>query len=109
MLDLGEIGVGIAVVDQRVEVVGHLPDAFLAALQRAVFRFLRDYKIVGLVGVVLAIELGDLGIGVGFVVAEFFFGFALAVAGGYEIVPVVDFMERAIGGYRLHNSSIMNR
>jgi hypothetical protein len=50
---------------------------------------------------ILAMELGDLGIGVGFVVAELFLGLALFVAGGHEIIAVVDLVERTVGDSEL--------
>jgi hypothetical protein len=55
---------------------------------------------------ILAIELGDLGIGVGFVVAELFLGLALFVAGAHEIIPVVDLVERTVGDSELHTPQL---
>jgi len=44
MFDLGEIGVGVAFVHQRVEVVGHFPNAFFAASEVAVLGFFWSTK-----------------------------------------------------------------
>ena len=73
MLDLRKVGVRIAFVNQRIQVFSHLPDTFLATIQAAVLGFLLDDKIECLAGMILAIELGDGGVCVGFVVAKFLF------------------------------------
>src|SRR5260221_1659844 len=71
MLDLRKVGVRIAFVNQRIQVFSHLPDTFRPAIQTAIFRFLVDDKIECLAGMILAIELRDGGVCVGFVIAEF--------------------------------------
>src|SRR5215467_5723222 len=88
MLDLRQVGVGIALVHQRVQILGHFPNALFPARQAAILRLFLQHEIIGLLGVVFAIELGDAGIGVGFVVTELFLGFSLAIAGGNKIVPL---------------------
>jgi hypothetical protein len=96
MLDLSEIGVGVAVVHQCVQILGHFPNALLISIQATIFRLLAQDKIKRLVGVVLTIKLRYRGIGVGLVIAEFLFRFTLTIAGGYEVVPVVQLLERGI-------------
>src|SRR5262245_25223286 len=82
MLDLRQVGVGIAFVHQRVQILGHFPDALFPARQAAILRLFLQHEIIGLLGVVFAIELGDAGIGIGLVVTELFLGFSLAIAEG---------------------------
>src|SRR5580698_5463028 len=105
MLDLGEVGIGVAVVDERVEVVGGLPDAFPAAVQAEKFLALCQDKVEGLMRVVLSIEFGHAGVGLSVVVAELFLGLSLFVAAGNEIVPVVEMLKRVFGGYAMHAKS----
>jgi hypothetical protein len=98
MLNLGEVGIRIAVVDQGVEIVGHFPDALFAAVQGAILSLLFDDKIECLVSVILAVELGYGGIGVGLIVAELVLGLALAIADGDKVVPIVELLQRGIIG-----------
>ena len=57
VLDLREVGVGIAVVHQRVQEVERLPDVHLPPVERQVLALLRPHEIERLVRVVQAIEL----------------------------------------------------
>src|SRR4029077_13562076 len=57
MLDLSQGGRRNDFVNQSIQILSHLPDAFLAAIQAAIFRFLVDDKIECLAGMILAIEL----------------------------------------------------
>ena len=59
VFDLGEVGVGIAVVYQRVEVLHRFPDTHLAAVQRSELAPLGESEIAGLVDVIEAVELAD--------------------------------------------------
>src|SRR6516164_635572 len=54
----------------------------------AVLGFFLEYEVVGLASVIFAVELGDARIGLGLIVAELSFGFALLVASGDEVVPI---------------------
>ncbi len=89
MLDLSQVGIRVAVIHQRVEIVRHVPDALFAASEAGILVLLARNEIECLVGMVLAIELRNRGIGILLVIAEFFFRFALAITGGDEIVPFV--------------------
>ena len=93
MLDLGEIGVGIAVVDQRVEKLGRLPDGLLAPGQAEVLLFLAQHVVDGLVLVVQAVELGDAGRGGRVVHAELFLGPAFLVPAFEKLIPFFEIMQ----------------
>ena len=69
VLDLGEVDVGIAVVDQRVEVLQRLQHRHRPAVQRQVVALLPEDEVERLVRVVQAVELRDPLVGV-LVVAE---------------------------------------
>src|SRR5438445_13281950 len=105
VLGLREIGIGIAVVHQGVQILGHFPDAFLVSIQAAIFRLLAEDKIERLVGVVLAVKLRYRGIGVGLIVAEFLFRFAFTIAGGYKLVPLVHVLQRGVISVVLHGDA----
>src|SRR6266702_3749325 len=94
VLGLRHIGIGIAIVNQRVKVLGHFPDTLLSPLQPAVFGFLLQDEIQCLVLVVLPVELRHRGVGVGLIVPELLFRFALPVADGHKIVPLIQFFQR---------------
>src|SRR5215475_12424918 len=102
MLDLRNVGIRVAVVDQRIQILRHFPDALLAALQAAIFGLLLDDEIESLLGVVQAIKLGDRGIRISLVITELFFRFALTIAGSYEIVPIVELRKRCVFGEVSH-------
>jgi hypothetical protein len=93
---LRKVRIGIAVVHQRVQELRHLPNALLAARQAAIFGLLPDHKIKGLVRVILAVKLGDRGVGVRLVIPEFFLRLALAIARGDKIVPIVELFQRCV-------------
>src|SRR5215467_9666780 len=88
MLYLRQVGVGIALVHQRVQILGHFPNALFPARQAAIFRFFLQHEIISLLGVVFPVELGDAGVGSGFVVTKLLFGLSLAIPGGNKIVPL---------------------
>src|SRR6266699_2297473 len=107
MFDLGQIGVGIAVVHQRIQVLRHFPDTFLAPRQAAVFGLFSQHEIKSLASVVLTVELRHGGIGFRLVVAKLFFRFALTIAGGDKIVPIVQFLQRRVLGSIFHNDTLI--
>ena len=69
VLDLGEVDVGIAVVDQRVQELERLEHRHRPAVQRQVVALLLQDEVQRLVGVVLEVELRHALVGV-LVVAE---------------------------------------
>src|SRR5262245_46557388 len=96
MFNLREVGIRIALVNQRVEILGHLPDRLFAALQAAIFHLLLQHKVQRLVGVILAVELGDRGIGISVVVAELFFRLAGLIPALDKIIPILELLQGSI-------------
>jgi hypothetical protein len=94
MLDLGKIGIRIARIHQRIEVLGGLPDASLPPLQRKVLGAFSHHEIQRLVSVILAVKLSDAWIGVLGVVAELFLGLARPISPSYKIIPLIQVLER---------------
>jgi hypothetical protein len=97
VLNLGEVSVRIAVVDEGVEEFGGFPDSFLALLEREVLLLLAEDVVDCLVLVVLAIELGYAGGGLGIVYPEFFLALALFVAAGEKTIPFFEIVKGVIG------------
>src|SRR5439155_25543025 len=79
----------------------------LAAVQAAVFCLLSQDESKCLASVVLTVKLRHGGIGVGFVVPELLFRFALTIAGGDKIVPIVQFLHRCVPGRLFHNETFI--
>jgi hypothetical protein len=90
VLDLGKVGIRVAVVNESVQVIGGVPDAFLSAFEFAELPFLLQDKSHGLVGVVQPIELGDRGVNLVIEVAELRGSLPLLVPGGHEFIPLID-------------------
>ena len=61
VLDLGEVDVGVAVVDERVQVLQGLPHAHRPAVEREVLALLPEDELHRLVRVVLPVELAHGG------------------------------------------------
>ena len=106
VVGLGEVGIGIAVVHQGVQILGGFPDAFLAALERKVLGAPGTDELDRLAGMILAIEVGHSGGGIGGVVAEFVFGFSRTVAGGDKIVPLVEALCHGEVPSDIHHSTL---
>jgi hypothetical protein len=87
MLDLREIGVGVAVIDQSVKELCRFPDGLVAFLKRKIFLLLAENVVDGLVLVVQAVKLGYTWGNGGVVLAELLLAFAFFVATGKESVP----------------------
>jgi hypothetical protein len=87
VLDLREIGVRVAVVDQRIQVLHRLPDAHLPPRLQQVLALLPQDESQRLVSVVEPIELFDAGPDVRAVVAEAGFGL-LDIVGRLPVVQV---------------------
>src|ERR1700682_1490475 len=95
MLDLSELGIWIAFVDQCVEKFHCLPDSHLGAVSREELFFLIENEIAGLVSMILAVKLAHtrrrgLAI-VAEIVGLLFFG----VASLDEVVPLFQASKRA--------------
>ena len=70
VLQLRHVGVGVAVVDQLIQIFGRLPDAHLHPVQAEILLPLGHAELVGLEGVVEAVELADRRAGVGLIIPE---------------------------------------
>jgi hypothetical protein len=70
VIELREIGIGIALVHDVVEVIEHLPDGHLLSVERQVLGLLPLHEIERLVLVILAVELPDVAFRLRVVVAE---------------------------------------
>src|SRR6266403_430421 len=109
VFDLSQIGIGVAVVHQRVQILSHFPDTLLAPAQAAVFGLFLLYEVKRLLRVVLTVELRDGGVGFGLVVSKLLIRFALPIAGGDKLVPLVELFQRRVISRMFHgNSPIMN-
>src|SRR5260370_8687471 len=87
MLDLGELGVWIAFVDQGVEKFHGLPDAHLGAVPGEELFFLIQNEITRLVSMILAVKLANTrGRGLA-IIAEFYGFFFLGFASLDQSVP----------------------
>ena len=64
VLQLGEIGVRVAVVDQRVEEFCGFPNPHLLLAETQILLLLFSDEIIGLMGVVLPIKLSNAGAGI---------------------------------------------
>jgi hypothetical protein len=108
VLNLGEVGVGVALVDKRVKEFGCLPNTHLAFVERKVLFLLSENKTEGLVRVIGFVKLSHSRHHGCIVVAEFCLTFAFTIAAGNELAPAV-FDCEAIGGcvwnYGLHGNT----
>jgi len=95
MLDLGELGVWIAFVDQGVEKFHGLPDAHLGAVPGEELLFLIQNEIARLVSMILAVKLANTRRRGLAIIAEFVGFFLLSVASLDEVVPLFKAPERA--------------
>src|SRR5260370_15140645 len=95
MLDLGELSVWIAFVDQGVEKFHGLPDAHLGAVPGEELFFLIQNEIASLVSMILAVKLANTRRRGLAIIAEFVGLFLLSVASLDEVVPLFKAPERA--------------
>jgi len=98
VLNLAEVGVRVAVVDEGVKELGRFPDRLLADVEAEIFLLFAEDEVQGLVRVVEAVELGDAGVGLGVVVAELREILAFLVAAGNVIISIIELGERVFGG-----------
>src|SRR6266567_1139604 len=90
VFDLRKVGVGIAFVDQRVEVLEGLPDAHLAAIFREILPLFLVDKIDGLMSVIQQIEFANNGRGRVVVLPELFLLLVGLIAFLDEVVPLFE-------------------
>src|SRR5580658_7627503 len=93
MLGLGQVGVGIAVIDQRVQKLRSLPNRLLALVEPEIFFLFAEDVVQRLVGMVEAVELGHAGICLSVVLAKLGFGLALLIAAFGELIQVIEIRE----------------
>ena len=93
MFDLRQVGVRVAVVDQRVEKLRRLPDGLLALAEAEVLLLFAEHVVDGHVLVVEPVELGHTWRRGGVIDAKLFFTLAFLVAAGKEVVPLVEVMQ----------------
>ena len=98
MLNLREVRIRIAVVDQGIQVIQGRPDAHFAALQGQKLGLLGPHKIKRLMSMVLAVKFGYRRIRVRLIVSEFLFRFSLLVARSNKVVPIVDRFHGTVSG-----------
>ena len=94
MFDLGEVGVRVAIVHQRVQELSRIPDCFLPLVKSQVVRLFTHHIGDGLVGVILAVELSYAQCRGGVVVTEVLFSLPLLIAAFQKLIPIVEIFQR---------------
>src|SRR5437588_11994593 len=90
MLNLGEVCVRVTIIDERIQIVGRFPNAFLSPVELQIFSSLAEHEIHRLLSMVLPIKLGNTGIRISGVVTKLILRFTLPVAYGDKVVPFVE-------------------
>src|ERR1700722_8612189 len=96
MFDLRQVGIGVAVVHQRIQKLRSLPDALLTSIQSEVLLLLRHHIIKCLILVVEPIELSNSRIGLRVVLPKLLFALPFLVAPCQEIIPFFHVFQRSI-------------
>ena len=94
---LSEVGVGVAVINERVQEFGCLPNCLVALLKGEVLLLFAEDVIDGLLFVILAIEFGYAGRDGGVVLTEFFLALSLFIAACEETIPFFKVVKRMVG------------
>src|SRR5258708_5748383 len=89
VIDLREVRIGIAVVNQRVQVLHCLPNTHRALLLGEILPFLSSDELYGLQGMVEAVKLAHAGRTRVVMLTELFFLPVRIVTFLYEIVPLL--------------------
>src|SRR5208282_981817 len=97
MFDLGEIGVRVAVVHQRIQVIGGSPDAFLTPFELAKLLFLPEGKSQRLVRMIQPVELHNTRVSLLIIIAELRRIFSLPIPRRHEVIPLIDMFQRFAG------------
>src|SRR6267154_634673 len=97
MLNLGKVGIRIAIVHQGVEEFGGFPDRLLPLPQAEVLLFLCQHIVDRHVLVVQAVELGDAGSHGCVVLAKLLFAFAFLIAALEELIPLIKILQWLVG------------
>src|SRR5215475_6368325 len=93
MFDLCEVGVGIAVIDQRVQKFGCFPNRLLPFFETKIFFLFAFYVIHCLIQMIEAVELRNARFGLRIVLAKFFFGLAFLIAAFNKFVPLIEIFQ----------------
>jgi len=80
--------VSIAVIDQRVEKCGCVPDRLFALVQTEILLLFLQNVVEGLIFVIQLIEVGYTRICLRVILAKFLLGLTLAIAALQEFVPL---------------------
>src|ERR1700749_1679217 len=108
MFDLGEVCVGVAVVDESVEKFRCFPNGLLTFLQAEVLLFLFEHVIERLIFVIQSIEFRHARRGSGVIHTEFFLGLAFLISPFEELIPFIEVDEWSVArsaGYRFAHCS----
>src|ERR1700722_3209723 len=105
MLNLRQVRVWIAVIHERVQKLGRLPDALLASVEAKVFLLFRHNIVVGLVLVIQPVELCYTGSCLLVILAKLVLALAFVVATGKKVVPLIHVLQGRVccnqwGGHR---------
>src|SRR3954466_4010396 len=99
MLNLREISIGIAVVDQRVQILRCFPNAFLASLQTEILLLFSEDIIDRLVLMIESVELCHARIRLRVILPELGFRLPFLVSTLDEVIPLVDVGKRVRGSW----------
>ena len=97
MLDLREVCVRIAVVDERIEKLGGLPNAFFAFIQAEVLFLFRHDIVERLVLMVQPVELRDTWRCLLVILTKLGLALPLLITASQEVIPFVNIFQRCIG------------
>src|SRR5450432_4814844 len=100
MLDLREVGVRVAVIDQRVEIFRRFPNAFLAPRQAEVLLLFTEHVVNRLLLVIQSVKFRHAGVGVRVILAEFGFGLALLVSTLEEVLPLIQIRKWVLSSWK---------
>src|SRR5262249_26955421 len=94
VLELGKVGIGVAVINESIEIFGGLPDALLPARQGEILLFLFQHIVDSLILMIEPVELRDSWSRFFVVLPELRFRFAFFVAALNEIVSLFQIGKR---------------
>src|SRR5580704_473227 len=89
MLDLGQVRIWIAVIDQSIEKLRSLPYALLAFIQAEVLLLFRKNIVERLMFVIQPVKLRDPRVRLRVILPELFLGLTFLIASRKELIPLV--------------------
>src|SRR5882762_596654 len=99
MLDLREVSIRIAVIDQSVQVFRRFPNALLAAHQAEVLLLFAQHKADCLLLVIRAVELRHTRVCLGVILAEVEFRLSFFVSTLQEVLPLIQIGKGVSGSW----------